>query len=110
MTREKPTKRARAGAAIRKSPRTEKEGVDTSSAAEVIPSTRITRSQTLIDMMRAEGGASAVELAKAIGWQVHSVRGFIAGTLKKRSCLAVTTVRTDKVTRYSIRDVDGAAA
>ena len=63
---------------------------------------RVTRADTLIGLMRAEGGATAVELAAAVGWQVHSVRGFIAGTLKKRSDLTVTAVKQDGVTRYSV--------
>ena len=42
---------------------------------------RITRGDTLTALMRADGGASAAELSAAVGWQVHSLRGFIAGTL-----------------------------
>lgn len=110
MSQEKTTARVRASAASRKAPRSKGKAVDAASVIDVRASSRVTRSQTLINMMRAEGGASADELAKAIGWQVHSVRGFIAGTLKKRSDLAVTTVRSDKVTRYSIRDHEGASA
>ena len=44
------------------------------------------------------------ELGAAVGWQVHSVRGFIAGTLKKRSDLTVLTERKDGVTRYRVVD------
>jgi hypothetical protein len=54
--------------------------------------------------MRTPGGATAAELAATVGWQVHSIRGFIAGTLKKRSDLTVTATRTDGVTRYSVVD------
>ncbi len=50
--------------------------------------------------MRSETGATASELAAAVGWQVHSVRGFIAGTLKKRAGMRVTATRVDGVTRY----------
>jgi len=63
-----------------------------------------TRSSTLIALMRAEGGKTAEELAHSVGWQKHSVRGFIAGTLKKRGDLDVLTVKTDGVTRYQLRD------
>jgi hypothetical protein len=71
---------------------------------------RATRSETLIALMRAEGGATAADLGAAIGWQVHSVRGFIAGTLKKRSDLTVITVRENGATRYRVTDAEGAAA
>lgn len=65
---------------------------------------RITRAETLIGLMRRGGGASAAELAAAVGWQIHSVRGFIAGTVKKRAGLTVTTDRVDGVIRYLVTD------
>lgn len=68
------------------------------------PAPRVTRSQTLIAMMRQESGACAAELGAAVGWQVHSVRGFIAGTLKKRADLTVVAERKDGVTRYRVVD------
>ena len=63
---------------------------------------RVARADTLIALMRTDGGATAAELAAAVGWQVHSVRGFIAGTLKKRSDLAVTAAKEEGVTRYRV--------
>ena len=66
------------------------------------PALKVTRAETLITLMRADAGATASELAAAVGWQVHSVRGFIAGTLKKRADLAVTVIRVDGVTRYRV--------
>lgn len=65
---------------------------------------RPTRSSVLIELMRIDGGASVQELAAAVGWQVHSVRGFIAGTLKKRNDLTVKASRNDGVTRYHLAD------
>ena len=59
--------------------------------------------------MRTDTGASAAELADAVGWQVHSVRGFIAGKLKKRGDLTVTATKQDGVTRYFVGDAQGAA-
>ena len=67
-------------------------------------SRRMTRGETLIALMRQEGGATAQSLAEAVGWQVHSIRGFIAGTLKKRSDLSVSTIRRDGVTYYMVTD------
>ncbi len=63
---------------------------------------KVTRAETLINLMRTEAGATAADLAAAVGWQVHSVRGFIAGTLKKRTDLSVTAIRVDGVTRYRV--------
>jgi hypothetical protein len=73
--------------------------------SEAEPRTRapkVTRADTLIALMRSEAGATAPELAAAVGWQVHSIRGFIAGTLKKRADLNVTATREDGVTRYRV--------
>ena len=42
-----------------------------------------TKKQTCIDMLKRPKGASLVELQNATGWQSHSVRGFISGTIKK---------------------------
>jgi hypothetical protein len=68
------------------------------------PRPRTTRKQTLIDLMRVAEGATAAELGAAVGWQLHSVRGFIAGTLKKQPGLTVTAARTEGVTRYHVAD------
>lgn len=66
---------------------------------------RTPRGETLIALMRAEGGVTAQTLADAVGWQVHSIRGFIAGTLKKRADLKVTATRVEGATRYQVVDV-----
>jgi hypothetical protein len=70
----------------------------------------VTRANLMIGMMRAPGGVTAKALAEATGWQVHSVRGFIAGTLKKRSDLIVTASRSDGATRYAVVDAEEPAA
>ena len=63
-----------------------------------------TREEQFIALMRCDGGATAQTLAEALGWQLHSVRGFISGKLKKRKDLVVTTARSDGATRYAIAD------
>ena len=63
-----------------------------------------TRGETMIALMRSDHGATAAELGAAVGWQKHSVRGFIAGSLKKRADLHVTAFRDEGPTRYRITD------
>jgi hypothetical protein len=41
--------------------------------------------------LRAKRGASIDELAMHTGWQKHSVRGLLSGTLKKKMGLIVTS-------------------
>jgi hypothetical protein len=50
-----------------------------------------TKQETLIAMLRAEGGATIDEMAAATGWAAHSIRGVLSGTLKKKLGLAVTS-------------------
>lgn len=50
-----------------------------------------TKTATIIEMLERKGGATAADLLKATGWQAHSLRGFIAGTLKKMGRNAEST-------------------
>jgi len=42
-----------------------------------------TKKQICIDLLSRRAGASLNELQQATGWQRHSVRGFLSGTVKK---------------------------
>ena len=53
-----------------------------------------TKQALLVDLLRRKDGATIAEAVKATGWQPHSVRGAISGTLKKKLGLAVVS---DKV-------------
>src|SRR5258708_4225930 len=65
----------------------------TAETAAARTSGRRTRSNSkqaqLIEMLRTDG-ATIDEIVKAFGWQAHTVRGAIAGALKKKLGLAVT--------------------
>lgn len=50
-------------------------------------------------MLRAPGGASIAEMIAATGWQQHSVRGAMAGALKKRG-LIIGSRKLDGIRRY----------
>jgi hypothetical protein len=39
----------------------------------------------LVEMLKRPEGASIIEISQELNWQAHSVRGAIAGTLKKSS-------------------------
>ncbi len=53
-----------------------------------------TKQAQLVAMLQKPGGASLDEIVAATGWQAHTVRGAIAGALKKKLGLTVTS---DKV-------------
>lgn len=50
-------------------------------------------------LLLAPTGASIAELVAATGWQQHSVRGAMAGALRKRG-LAITSDKVDGIRRY----------
>ncbi len=62
-----------------------------------------TKQALLIDLLTRKKGATIDEAVEATGWQVHSVRGAISGTLKKKLGLAVTSEKPgDGPRRYRI--------
>ena len=54
-----------------------------------------TKQETLIQMLRAEGGATIDEIVEATGWQAHTVRGAMSGTLKKKLGLTITSEKIE---------------
>ena len=62
-----------------------------------------TKQAQVIDLLRRPQGASIAELVTATGWQQPSLRGAIAGALKKKLGLAVTSKKAeDGERRYCI--------
>jgi hypothetical protein len=61
------------------------------------------KTATILEMLKRPGGSTAKELLKATGWQPHSLRGFISGTLGKKMGLTVTSLKSEDGERsYSI--------
>jgi hypothetical protein len=54
-----------------------------------------TKIDAVVSALRAPAGASITDLMALTGWQMHSVRGAIAGTLKKKRGLAVISAKRD---------------
>ena len=74
-----------------------------SSVATTAPQTREgTKQAQLIAMLRE--GATIGEMAAATGWQAHTVRGAMAGALKKRLGLAITSAREERGRVYRLAD------
>lgn len=49
----------------------------------------------LIEMLKQPEGATIAEIVKALDWQPHTVRGAIAGALKKKLGLMVESEKVD---------------
>jgi len=58
---------------------------------------------TLVALLRKPEGATVAELSSATKWQTHSVRGALAGALKKKGHV-ITSEVTDGVRRYRIAE------
>lgn len=50
-----------------------------------------TKQALLVDLLKRKKGATVAEIGEATGWQPHSVRGAISGTVKKKLGLDVAT-------------------
>jgi len=56
----------------------------------------------VLDLLKRPKGATLGELMKATGWQAHSVRGFLSGTLGKKMGLKLDSAKRDGERVYSI--------
>jgi hypothetical protein len=63
-----------------------------------------TKQARAIVMLRAPAGATIAALVKATDWQPHSVRGFLAGIVRKKLGLNLVSEQTDKGRVYRIKD------
>jgi len=72
---------------------------DAPAEADPAPKARTPRTGTkqakLIEMLRADGGATIDEIVAETGWQPHTVRGAFAGALKKKLGLEVTSEKVE---------------
>ena len=81
----KPTRRMKAPAAAAQTP--------------VAPNGKI---DTFIDLLRLPAGATVETMMQATGWQAHSVRGAISGSIKKALGFAVISEKVDGARIYRI--------
>jgi hypothetical protein len=62
------------------------------------------KTATILDLLKRPGGVTATELLKATGWQPHSLRGFLSGTVGKKMGLTVASTKGEDGERsYSIK-------
>lgn len=76
----------------------------TATPAPVVPTPK-GKLGIVVGLLRAPGGAALGTLMTATGWQAHSVRGAIAGSLKKKLGLTIISEKTDAGRTYRIQDV-----
>jgi Protein of unknown function (DUF3489) len=103
MTKPKSKPKAAARSTGRKTakPASRKRSVPTSSKPTAGPDTKNAR---IIAMLRTPAGATIAAIVTATDWQQHSVRGFLAGVVRKKLGLNLVSEQTDKGRIYRIRD------
>lgn len=65
---------------------------------------RVTKHDRVLTLLSRRDGATILDLMEETGWQQHSVRGFLAGTVKKKLGLELTSFKVEgELRRYSIK-------
>ena len=96
-------KRTKKRAARSTSPARRRSGAGSQKAASPKSATRSgTKQARAIEMLRSKGGASLAALMSATGWQQHSVRGFLAGVVRRRLKLDLVSAVDGGVRTYRI--------
>jgi len=65
---------------------------------------RRTKKDAVLTLLRCKTGATIKDLTAATGWQPHSVRGFLSGTVRKKLGLTLASEKlNDASRRYYVR-------
>jgi Protein of unknown function (DUF3489) len=79
------------------------------SAGETKEAQAGSKQSRVIAMLQSPTGATIAAMMKATGWQPHSVRGFLAGVVRKRLKLRLASKKIAGTRAYQItRAADGA--
>jgi Protein of unknown function (DUF3489) len=62
-----------------------------------------TKHSRIVAMLRTPAGATIAAIMTATDWQQHSVRGFLAGVVRKKLGLNLVSEQTDKGRVYRIK-------
>lgn len=60
------------------------------------------KQERVLAMLRSPDGTTVAAMMQATGWQQHSVRGFLAGTVRKRLKLKLQSTKVDGTRIYRI--------
>ncbi len=66
------------------------------------------KQERVIGLLRSSGGATIAAMMQGTGWQQHSVRGFLAGVVRKKLKLKLDSRKVDGERIYRIQHVASA--
>ena len=69
-----------------------------------------TKRDRIISMLRTPTGTTIAAIMTATDWQQHSVRGFLAGVVRKKLGLNLVSEQTDTGRVYRIKDSKASSA
>ncbi len=98
--------------APRSAPRTTSKSKPRSRSALSSPKTSTrpdTKHARILAMLRTPAGVTIAAIMTATEWQQHSVRGFLAGVVRKKLGLNLVSESTDKGRVYRIRDSEASS-
>ena len=98
---------ARATAPTTSKPKSLARSTPASLKTTVKPDTKHTR---IVAMLRSPVGATIAAIMAATEWQQHSVRGFLAGVVRKKLGLNLISEVTDRGRVYRIKDGKSSSA
>ncbi|KPL66738.1 hypothetical protein SZ64_00635 [Erythrobacter sp. SG61-1L] len=96
------TKTENTAAAKPRTARTAGTAAKTTRAAATPKAKALSKGDTLVAMLSKPAGATIAAMMEATGWQQHSVRGFLAGTVRKKLSHELVSQKEDAGRVYRI--------
>ena len=103
MTKPKSKPKAATRSPARKSRKAASRSRSAPASSKSAPRTN-TKHSRIVAMLRTPAGATIAAIMTATDWQQHSVRGFLAGVVRKKLGLNLVSEQTDKGRVYRIKD------